>query len=155
MKDILDLIQEKEHEFMEDYINLTLQDFCIKYGIPFDYSNFHLGILTDIKQRLTTDFVFYLFQDEEFLSRPILEHYKQGQTQIFALSLLDVYSPCECCGGTLSKWFAISVDMEEKYFSMGIKEVHECNKVEVSVYCDGTISKVKDLLEDNGFDKRG
>lgn len=150
MENIADLLQEKENEFLEHFMNMELGEIFEDLGI--DTTSIRMNTLIALYLEIPKEFVFYLLTDTDFLNLNIISHfYEERGIHIFGIELLNVHEPCKCCGDVTTEWIALVVDTKSNNVTLNLcQECLDSDSVPNSHYRGKPLKSILPLI-DNDF----
>lgn len=150
MENIADLLQEKENEFLEHFMNMELGEIFEDLGI--DTTSIRMNTLIALYLEIPKEFVFYLLTDTDFLNLNIISHfYEDRGIHIFGIELLNVHEPCKCCGDVSTEWIALVVDTKSDIVTLNLcRECLDSDSVQNSRYRGKPLKSILPLI-DNDF----
>ena len=142
----VELLKNKEREFMERYGYLTLEELMCDLEIPYEQSLF--TSLKIVKESLWNIFVDELLEDSDFQNAKVISHFHRNDgTHVFGIKLLDNEIICKHCGEFVSEWVAITFNAEKMEVGIGCQKCHDYEIVQDSSYRGNNIYEVKALID--------
>ena len=147
MENIADLLQEKENEFMEQFVNMDLES--LYWELSMDTDSYRISDFQKLYDNLKQQFAHYLLIDDDFLDTNIISHFYEGHgVHIFGIDLLSVYQPCKCCGDVTTEWIALVVDTKSNIVTLNLcRECLDSDSVQDSHFRGKPLKSVFPLID--------
>lgn len=142
---IMDFIEEEEKKFMQKQVGKSLTDLSEELGVQLEGEK--LRGFFFLESKLEEQFLFRLFENENFLDFEVLGHFKQKYTgeDFFALYLDEEDEPCPCCGTVRCRWYGLY--LHENRPGLCYAWFYDIDSLYDSMYVGQRLRKVKPLIE--------
>lgn len=142
---IMKFIENEERAFMGEQMEKSLRQISEELGVIIEGEP--LSAFLTIKEDLEEEFLFQLFDNENFLDFEVLECFANERENVYflALYLLEEKPSCPFCGTTERKWFGLCLAEDSPKFCA---EWHyDIEALYGSPYAGQRLRKVKPLIE--------
>lgn len=142
---IMEFIEEEERAFMGEQMEKPLWQIAEELEVIIEGEP--SSAFRTIKEELEEEFLFELFDNENFLDFKVLDCFadEYGNEDFFALQLLEEKPKCSFCGMTERKWFGLRLAEDSPKFCV---EWHYDAEAPYSSPYDGQrLREVKPLIE--------